>query len=219
MKKLIVIVTIACVFAVSNASSDSSATSSVDGVDAAADSTSSAGAFSETANDVSVGNQAINFNSATPDRGRANDPEVINSNVDYSGSYKIKNVPAMVAPSLTTTLTETCMGSSSAAFAVAGFGMSGGTTWTDDTCIRRLDAREIRAMGAVEVAKELMCTGENNYNAFKRAAVATGQVKLACVINPAFEEKVTPVVASVAKSDHKNGQIAHTSSYVWADGS
>jgi hypothetical protein len=41
-------------------------------------------------------------------------------------------VPAVVAPSLTTTLSETCMGSTSMGIAGAGFGISFGSTWKDE---------------------------------------------------------------------------------------
>jgi len=42
--------------------------------------------------------------------------------------YTVKTVPNMVAPSLTTTLSDTCMGSSSFGLSVVGFGATGGTT-------------------------------------------------------------------------------------------
>ena len=89
--------------------------------------------------------------------------------VDYAGEYKLKNVPNVNAPALTTTMTETCMGSTSAGGAVAGFGLSFGTTWRDSACVRRLDARELNSLGYRLGAKELMCDSENVRAALLRA--------------------------------------------------
>lgn len=72
-------------------------------------------------------------------------------------STTVKNVPAIAAPALTTTLTETCMGSTSGGVSVAGFGVTVGSTWKDEECVRRLHAREISALGEKDVAKEVLC--------------------------------------------------------------
>ncbi|WP_050463299.1 hypothetical protein [Herbaspirillum autotrophicum] len=91
--------------------------------------------------------------------------------VDYSGSYTVKTVPNMVAPSLTTTLSDTCMGSSSFGLSVVGFGATGGTTMVDQACVRRLDSREFRAMGMNDVALALLCQSESN----RKAVESTGR--------------------------------------------
>ena len=80
----------------------------------------------------------------------------------------VRNVPAMIAPALTTTLTETCMGSTSGGVAVAGFGASFGKTWTDDECVNRLNARELLTMGERSAAREVMCANPVVKRAFKR---------------------------------------------------
>jgi len=87
-------------------------------------------------------------------------------NQSSKGVKQHKWVPDATAPGLTTTLTETCMGSSSGGMAISGFGVSGGTTWTDEACIRRLDARELGSQGAKAASLELMCS-----NPAVRAAV------------------------------------------------
>lgn len=91
--------------------------------------------------------------------------------VDYSGSYTVKTVPNMVAPSLTTTLSDTCMGSSSFGLSIVGFGATGGTTVVDDACVRRLDSREFRAMGMNDVALALLCQSPAN----RKAVESTGR--------------------------------------------
>ncbi|HWU01543.1 MAG TPA: OmpA family protein [Novosphingobium sp.] len=72
-----------------------------------------------------------------------------------------------MAPALTTTLTETCMGSTSLGVSVLGFGASGGTTWQDKHCVRRLNARELaQTMGDRDAARELMCADEEIFRVY-----------------------------------------------------
>jgi outer membrane protein OmpA-like peptidoglycan-associated protein len=73
----------------------------------------------------------------------------------------------VVAPALTTTLTETCMGSSSMGVSVLGFGATGGTTWQDHHCVRRLNARELaQTVGDRDAARELMCADEEIFRVY-----------------------------------------------------
>lgn len=55
--------------------------------------------------------------------------------------------PQIVAPALSTTLTETCMGSGSAGVSTPWGGITGGKTYEDKQCIRRLNSRELAAQG------------------------------------------------------------------------
>jgi len=91
--------------------------------------------------------------------------------VNYGGSYTVKTVPNIVAPSLTTTLSDTCMGSASFGLSFTGFGATGGTTMVDQACVRRLDSREFRAMGLNDVALALLCQSEAN----RKAVESTGR--------------------------------------------
>lgn len=91
--------------------------------------------------------------------------------VDYGGSYTVKNVPGVLAPSLTTTLSDTCMGSASIGVSAVGFGVTGGMTMVDEACVRRLDSREFRAMGMNDVALALLCQSDAN----RKAIEATGR--------------------------------------------
>ena len=93
--------------------------------------------------------------------------------VDYNqSSYSVRTTPAIAAPSLTTTLSDTCMGSASFGLSITGFGATGGTTMVDQACVRRLDAREFRAMGLTDVALALLCQSDAN----RRAVEATGHL-------------------------------------------
>jgi len=98
-------------------------------------------------------------------------------------------VPTAVAPALTTTLSETCMGSTSAGASGSGFGLSFGSTWTDDECVRRLNAREVRSMGFALAAKELMCDNDDVRAAFERTAKMTGNADLLCQSTADTQEK------------------------------
>ncbi|MEC5407820.1 hypothetical protein VOM14_19910 [Paraburkholderia sp. MPAMCS5] len=93
--------------------------------------------------------------------------------VDYNqSSYSVRTTPAIAAPGLTTTLSDTCMGSTSFGLSVTGFGVTGGTTQVDQACVRRLDAREFRAMGLTDVALALLCQSDAN----RKAVEATGHL-------------------------------------------
>jgi hypothetical protein len=96
----------------------------------------------------------------------------IDNSSKNSGNVAAANLSSAVgmsyAPALTTTLTETCMGSTSAGAGFSGGSFSFGTTWRDSTCIRRLDAREIKSFGDIQAAKEIMCDSDLVREAFKR---------------------------------------------------
>ena len=97
-----------------------------------------------------IGNQqSINF--ITP--GESN--TVLDSR--YSGSYTVKNVPNVSGPNLITS-NDICMGSSSGGVAGPGFGVSLGSTWTDEQCKRLKMSRELwnKGMKAASLAMDCM---------------------------------------------------------------
>jgi len=91
-----------------------------------------------------------------------------NSGNTNNGPDLSQAVGAAMAPALTTTLTETCMGSTSVGGGFSGGSFSFGTTWRDSACVRRLDAREIKTFGDIQAAKEIMCDSDLVRAAFKR---------------------------------------------------
>jgi hypothetical protein len=91
--------------------------------------------------------------------------------VRYEGSYTVKAAPPVAAPSLTSTFSDTCMGSTSFGLSFVGFGATGGTTMVDEACVRRLDSREFRAMGLNDVALALLCQSAAN----RKAVESTGR--------------------------------------------
>ncbi len=96
--------------------------------------------------------QAITFNPAS---------------LPTSTEMTVRSAPEVVAPALTTTLTETCMGSSSGGVSGVAFGISVGSTWTDKDCQNRLNARQLAAMGYRAAARVVMCANPIVRQAFK----------------------------------------------------
>ncbi len=92
----------------------------------------------------------------------------INSGNTAYGPDLSRAVGTAVAPALTTTLTETCMGSTSVGAGWSGASISFGTTWRDSACVRRLDARQVHQLGDAEAAKEVMCDSDLVRAAFQR---------------------------------------------------
>lgn len=97
--------------------------------------------------------QNIQFNTTAPTNTK--------QTVEYEGTYKLKNVPNVGAPPLTTS-NDTCMGSTTAGVAVAGFGISFGSTWTDANCVMLKNGREMWNMGMRAAAIARMCMDEKN---------------------------------------------------------
>jgi hypothetical protein len=91
--------------------------------------------------------------------------------MEYGGSYTVKAAPAIAAPALTASFSDTCMGSSSFGLSLVGLGATAGTTMVDEACVRRLDSREFRAMGLNDVALALLCQSNSN----RKAVEATGR--------------------------------------------
>jgi hypothetical protein len=96
----------------------------------------------------------VNFN--TPEK----------QQVEYSGTQTLKNVPAIGAPALITS-NDTCQGSTSGGVAVAGFGFSLGSTWTDNNCLMLKNSRELWNMGFKAAAMARMCMDDLNKEALE----------------------------------------------------
>jgi hypothetical protein len=128
-----------------------SATSSAQG----GSSTSNGGSSNAAAN-----NQASNAGNAQQ--------VTLNSTVPAHTTADVKTVAQINAPALTTTLTDTCMGSSSMSGTGMGWGISIGSTWEDRNCNRRLYAREVASLtGDREAARAVLCGDEMVRKAFE----------------------------------------------------
>lgn len=113
-------------------------------------------------------NQYVVFNSP--------EEQTSHTNVHYSGSQKIHNVPSVGGPPLTSS-NDTCMGSTSGSVNVAGFGGSYGTTWTDENCVMLKNSREMWNMGFRAAALARMCMDGMNREAFELTDLECPQAK------------------------------------------
>jgi hypothetical protein len=96
-------------------------------------------------------NQGVTINSTTPKE------------------QTVRTAPQVYAPALTTTLTETCMGSTSLGGSGVGVGVTIGTTWHDKDCVRRLNARELaQTLGDRDAARALLCEDEAIRTAYEK---------------------------------------------------
>lgn len=175
---------------------------SVSAVNAQTSTSTSTGTATATAGDVTINN---GVGSGTPSNTSMNV-----TNPAAPNAVTIKNVPAIMAPSLTTTLTETCMGSTSGGVAVAGFGVSLGGTWRDEECVNRLNARELRSFGDITVAREVMCSNAVVRAAFKKTGqpciddLAPGQAPSP---RSEVETQVSPAAVSASESEYQNQNL------------
>ncbi len=109
-----------------------------------------------------------------------------NDDLNYSGSYTIRNTPEVIAPSVVGG--NPCAVGASGGVSLPGFGLALGGTWADKACERRQQAALLFNMGENKVAVELMCQDDN-----VRSAMKTGGK--ACAADIAVAQVPAPVVA------------------------
>lgn len=103
-------------------------------------------------------NQNITFNSGSV-------PE--KQTVRYEGEYTLQNVPSVSGPALVTS-NDTCMGSTSGSFNIAGLGLGGGTTWTDVHCKRLKQSRELWNKGFKAASIAMDCLDPDAHKALNQ---------------------------------------------------
>ena len=91
-------------------------------------------------------------------------PENIHQTID--GTQTIRNTPSVSGPMLTTS-NDTCMGSTSGSFNIAGLGLGGGSTYVDENCKRLKNSRELWNMGMKAASLALMCNDPANREALE----------------------------------------------------
>jgi len=128
-------------------------------------------ATTETATATSSSSDAASQSAATAQGGNViieavKLPTETKQNVEYSGSQTIHNVPSVNGPSLTTS-NDTCMGSTSGSVNIAGIGIGGGSTWTDNNCKRLKNARELWNMGMKAASLAILCKDDENKEALE----------------------------------------------------
>jgi hypothetical protein len=145
----------------SNADSHATGGSATTGASSATTGASTATTGASTA---TTGASTSAANNAATNQGNAQNLTVTNVSPD-----SVRTVPTVYAPALTTTLTETCMGSTTAGGSWLGGGISLGTTWEDKSCKRRLNARELaQTLGDREAARAVLCGDPDIADAYER---------------------------------------------------
>ena len=116
--------------------------------------------------------------------------------IDTGSSDSNDTASRAYAPALTSS-NDTCMGSTSMGAQGLLIGISFGTTWTDNDCITRKDARFIHNTGHRTVALSLMFGKESVRAAVARAG--TPEQRAACSITDAEIDsyRAKPIVVSV----------------------
>ena len=103
--------------------------------------------------------------STTGSAGTGGDPTV---NMNYSGSYTVRNTPEVIPPNVMGG--NPCAVGASGGLSMPGFGLAMGATWADRACERRQQAALLFNMGEQKVALELMCQDDHIRSAMKVAA-------------------------------------------------
>jgi hypothetical protein len=112
------------------------------------------GGTSSSSTGGSVGN--VTNGSAT-----SGNSQTINITSPSETTQTVKNVPSMFSGALTSS-NDTCMGSTTMGGAGPGFGVSFGTTWTDNNCKMLKNARELHNYGMKAAALALLCKGDES---------------------------------------------------------
>ena len=115
----------------------------------------------------------------------ASNSQTINNNSVVPATQTLRTAPEVILPALTTNLTETCMGSTSLGLSVVGWGASGGTTWNDSECVRRLNARELISMGFRAEACYVLSVDRDVQAAFQKTGAS-------CIPAPAPPPEAAP---------------------------
>jgi hypothetical protein len=135
-----------------------------------ADSLSASGAAA-TGNQVNISSPAntnSNVNSTVSGTTTSNVNQTVsgsttsNVNTRVSGTSTVKTNPSL-AIGLAAAGLETCLGSASAGLSLAGFGLTGGSTYTDEGCQARLDSRTLWSYGLKQAAVWRMCLRPHVY--------------------------------------------------------
>lgn len=93
-------------------------------------------------------------------------PPETTTNVVYSGTQVIKNVPSTSIAPLTSS-NDTCHGSVTGGVSLPGIGIGAGSTYIDENCKRLKNARELWNYGMRAAALALMCNDPENKEALE----------------------------------------------------
>lgn len=128
----------------------------------------------------------------------------------FEGTDLSESVPNTFPSRLTSSYSGSCIGSWSAGGSVAGFGLSGGKTVIDEACVRRENASALSALGLTDIAMEVLCGGDDVFDAAARNAKRLGRPSVCAGIDPSSKEYDSSAVATYGKASAANEQIIAT---------
>jgi hypothetical protein len=128
--------------------------------------------------------------------------------IGYQGSYTVKSAPTVYAPSLTASVTETCLGSVSGGVSVIGVGATAAMTIENAECDRRLNAAVAGRMGRMDIAFNLMCQEDSFREASENTDKPCGAVvPKTAQIPPADPKNVAQVPGQPGVMQYKTAQV------------
>lgn len=152
--------------------------------------------FNKNDNKINSSNKNVNLNGsisgaaakstsdANANSNSRSDANNSNSNLNEGNSVYInheRNVASAYAPNIVSS-NDTCMGSISAGGQGASFGISLGSTYTDNDCILRKDARLLYNMGLKETAIHLLCSKDSLRDALVSSNIGCPNVTIQDVV-------------------------------------
>lgn len=98
-------------------------------------------------------------------------PTATQSTITQQGTTTLRTNPAVFAPGLTAAGLETCLGSASGGLSLAGFGLTGGSSYPDEGCQARLDSRTLWSFGLRRAALARLCLRPDIYRSMPDVCV------------------------------------------------
>ena len=118
-----------------------------------------------------------------------------NSSNVYTNVNPRQPVSTATAAALTAS-PESCMGSSSIGGQGVGFGLSIGTTWENDACQARMDAKTLQALGYADAARARLCALESYRDAFAASGQPCGAPGTPVAASPPQAQQAAVVESS-----------------------
>lgn len=157
----------------SNSNSTSAAQADISNNNSNSGSASVSESRSGSASNAQGNEQNINFNSP--------------GTVNYKGSYKVKDTPAVSLGQVFPT--SPCMGGTQVGGSGPGIGLSIGTSWKDDDCSYRETARSFQGLGMTADAIAVLCS-----SSYAKAAPACNKAAAPVAMAPTAPAPMPTVV-------------------------
>lgn len=144
------------------------------------------------------------------------DPSVSNNTSSNSVNINQKRNPVSSAAStFLTSSDDTCMGSSGGGLQLVGVGISAASTWRDEECINRKNAKVLHDMGLTSAAVALMCQNANVWKAMKDGGTPCTTVDPTTILNTRKDQRLpndTVITGPIVINDYNGKPQTNTCS-------